>query len=594
MLKLLFRFRGFLKPYRLPLGGGLLALVLMVGASLLEPWPLKVLVDSVLGDHPLPAWVPAAVARGSADVQIGALCLALLAVVGIGGLLEYVGTYLSQAVGQRLTFDIREAAHTHHHRLSLGYHHSQHPGDLAARMTSDVQKLQDVVVTAVVTLVTSTLTLGGMLAVMFAVDWRFTLMALATTPLLAATVWFHTTRIKASSRHARQQDGRVAAVVQESLSAIHLVQAYSREDYEFERFRREAQGSLESGIRATMLQARFSPLVDFLTAVATVVVVWFGAHSVLHGTLTIGLLLVFISYLKGLYRPMKQLSKLSYVISRGTASAERLMEILEEAPSLPTPATPHRPAQVRGAITFDRVSFRYPRGDREALRDMSFTIAPGQVTALVGRTGAGKSTIVSLVPRFYDVEAGAVLVDGVDVREWDQATLRGSVSFVLQDTWLFQASVAENIAYGRPDASRAEIERAAREAHAHEFIARLPDGYDTVVGPRGATLSGGQRQRIAIARAMLRDAPILILDEPTTGLDPHSEALVLGALRRLMRDRTTLIIAHGEAPIMGADQVLVVEDGRIARRGTYETLSRDALRPRRRRAGLAAIVGGRA
>ncbi len=591
MLALMFRFRGFLRPYRWRLSGALLALILMVGATLLEPWPLKVLIDSVLGEHPFPAWVPDAVAGGSTDTQIGVLCVALLVVVGVGGLLEYVGTYLSQAVGQRFTFDIREAVHTHLHRLSLGYHHSQHPGDLAARLTSDVQKLQDVVVSAVVTLVTSTLTLAGMLAVMFAVDWRFTLLALATTPLLAATVWFHTTRIKASSRHARKQDGRVAAVVQESLSAIHLVQAYSREDYEFERFRREAQGSLESGIRATMLQARFSPLVDFFTAVATIVVVWFGAHAVSAGTLTIGLLLVFISYLKGLYRPMKQLSKLSYIISRGTASAERLLEVLEEAPSLPVAAAPYRPSQVHGTIAFEGVSFRYPTSERDALTDVSFRIGPGEVTGLVGRTGAGKSTIVGLIPRFYDVSDGAIRVDDVDIRQWDQATLRASVSFVLQDTWLFQASIAENIAYGRPAATRKEIERVAREAHAHEFIARLPAGYDTIVGPRGATLSGGQRQRIAIARAMLHDAPILILDEPTSGLDPHSEALVLGALRRLMRNRTTLVIAHGEAPIIAADQILVIEDGRVTRRGSYDALSREGRRPWRRQ-GLAGIVGG--
>jgi ABC-type multidrug transport system fused ATPase/permease subunit len=334
-----------------------------------------------------------------------------------------------------------------------------------------------------------------------------------------------------------------------------------------------------------MLQARFSPLVDALTAVSTVVVVWFGAHAVRNGSLTLGLLLVFISYLKGLYRPMKQLSKLSYVISRGTASAERLTEILDQAPSLPVPAAPFRPDAVRGDIVFDNVTFRYPGGHEPVLADLSFAMRQGQTTALVGRTGAGKSTIVSLVPRLYDVEAGRVLVDGVDVREWDAADLRAGVSFVLQDTWLFQASVAEG-------ASLQDIERVAREAQAHEFVEQLEHGYDTVVGPRGAKLSGGQRQRIAIARAILRDAPILILDEPTTGLDPRSEGLVLEALGRLMRGRTTLVIAHGEAPIIEADQILVVEDGRIARRGTFDALSRDQRRPWRS-GGLAAIVGGR-
>jgi subfamily B ATP-binding cassette protein MsbA len=566
VIALFLRFRAFARPYRLKLVLALIATVVTVGLSLLEPWPIKVLVDSVLGTHPMPGWVPRWLAGGSDDTRIAALCALLLLIVAFEGLLDYAGTYLSEAVGQRMTFDIREAVHAHLHRLSLAYHHSQRPGDLASRLTSDVQRIQDVVISVLGTLVTSVLTLVGMFAVMLAVNWRFTLMALAISPLLFATIYVYTNRIKASARHARKQDGRVAAVVQESLSAIHLVQAYTREDYEFERFRREAEGSLRSSIQATMLQARFAPVVDFLTAISLVIVLWVGAHEVLAGSLTLGLLLVFMSYLRGLYRPMKALSKLSYVVSRGTASAERIIEVMDAAPSLPVSATPYAPERVRGAIEFDAVRFRYPLGSDAALRGVSFRAEPGQVLALVGRTGAGKSTIVSLIPRFYDVDDGAVRVDGVDVRAWDLAHLRNQVSLVLQDTWLFQASVHDNIAYGRPDATSAEVAEVARAALAHDFIAKLPDGYDTIVGPRGATLSGGERQRIAIARAMLRDAAILILDEPTTGLDPQSEELVLRALRRLMAHRTTLVITHGTAPLVGADAILAVDDGRIVRR----------------------------
>jgi ATP-binding cassette subfamily B protein len=574
MIPLLLTFRDALRPHRARLALGLVALALSVAAAVAEPWPLKLIVDSVLGTHPLPDWMPAWLREGSKDTQISVLCLALLGIVVVGGLLTYVGTFWWQSIGMRLTFHIREAVHDHLHRLSLSYHHSQRPGDLASRLTADVDRILTVAISAVVTIVTSGLMLVGMLTVMMLASWKFTLLALASTPLLLLTVLRYTNRVKILSRRARKQEGRVAAVVQESLSAIHLVQGYTREEYEFERFRREAEGSLESSLQATNLQARFSPMVDVATAIAVVVVLWVGSHQVLSGALTLGLLLVFLSYLKAFYKPIKQLTKLSYEISRGSASAERLLEVMESAPSLPVQADAYAPRRARGEIGFEDVWFRYPTGNDSALREMSFTADPGQVTALVGPTGAGKSTTVSLIPRFYDVVSGRVRVDGVDVRRWELRSLRSQVSLVLQETWLFQASILENIAYGREGASTGDVVSAAIAANAHDFIERLPDGYDTVVGPRGATLSGGQRQRISIARAILRDAPILILDEPTTGLDPASEELVLSALRRLMADRTSIVIAHGDAPVITADQILVMRDGTVVERGSYEELHR--------------------
>jgi subfamily B ATP-binding cassette protein MsbA len=567
VIGLLSNFGGLLRRHRLRLAAASGVLALSVVGELAQPWPLKLIVDSVLGNRPMPGWFPDFVRTGSQDVRIGVLCGALLVVVGLGGLLEYAGTYWAQSVGQRAMFDIREAVHAHMHRLSLAYHHAHQPGDLANRLTADVDRIQDVVIAVVVNLVTGILMLTGMLAIMFYVSWRFTLLALAVTPLLFATVFVYTNRIKWSARRARRQEGQVAAAVQESLGAIHLVQAFTREDHERERFRTRASGSLDASLEATMLQARFSPLVQFLTAVATVLVLWVGAHEVLRGRMTLGLLLVFLSYLSSLYKPMRQLSKLSYMMSRGTAAAERLQEVVEAAPTLPPSPHPHRPVRVYGRVEFEGVSFRYPTGKQDALCAISFTAEPCRTVALVGATGAGKSTLVGLIPRFYDVYAGAVRVDGVDVREWDLHTLRSQISLVLQDTWLFQTSVAENIAYGSPGASQRDLLRAAKAANVDEFIERLPKGYDTVVGPRGATLSGGQRQRIAIARAMLRNAPLLILDEPTTGLDRGSEALVLQALRRLMSRSTTFVIAHGEAPVVGADQVLVLDHGRVVERG---------------------------
>jgi ATP-binding cassette, subfamily B, bacterial len=580
----LFRtFARFARPYRVRLSIGLLALAVGVVVELAEPWPVKVVVDSYLGTHPLPAWMPGAVHGLSDYGGIALFCAALLVVVAFAGVLTYVGTYWTQSVGQRITFDIREAVHAHLHRLSLAYHHSQRPGDLANRLTGDVERIQVAAITVVGTFVTSVLTLAGMLAVMLYVDWKFTLLAVTIAPLLLATVYRYTKRIKSSARRARTYEGRVASVVQESLSAIHLVQAYTREEYEFERFRREASESLDSNIEAAMLQARFAPVVDVLTAIATVAVLFVGALQVKSGNLTIGLLLVFLAYLKGFYRPIKQLSKLSFTIAKGSAAAERLTEVMAAAPALPESAAPYTPRIVRGVVGFDGVSFAYPLGEDAALQDVSLTAEPGKTVALVGPTGAGKSTLVSLIPRFYDADSGSVTVDGVDVRDWDLRTLRSNISVLLQETWLFQSSLFDNILYGRPGATPEDAIEAAVAANAHEFIERLPDGYETLVGPRGVTLSGGQRQRIAIARAMLRAAPIVLLDEPTTWLDAENEQLVLDAIRRLVVGRTTILIAHTEAPVIAADHVLVMDGGRIVDRGTYEDLRRAGFPYRRLR-----------
>jgi ATP-binding cassette, subfamily B, bacterial len=572
MLSLFLRFRGFLHPYRIRLSIALLALAGSVAAALAEPWPLKVLVDSVLGNHPFPAWVPAFIRDGSDDAQIAGLALATVVIVGIGGALEYFGTYWAQSMGQRMVFDIREAVHAHIHRLSLEYHHSQRPGDLVSRLTADVERIQSVIVSVIVTLVTSALLLVGMLAIMFVISWQFTLLALVAVPVLALTIFHYTRQIKFASRSARRQEGRVAAMALESLTAIQLVQAYTREQHEFERFSEEARESLGFGIDASKLQARFGPLVDFVNAIAVAIVLWVGAHGVISGALTLGLLLVFLSYLRSFYKPLKQLSKLSYLVSRGTASAERLADILATEPSLTVPTNPYRAPAPKGRVVLDRVSFTYPLGDEAALHEVSFAAQPGETVALVGRTGAGKSTIAGLIPRFYDADSGSLLIDGVDVRQWDLKALRSNISLVLQDTWIFQASVLENILYGRPGATRAEVIEAAIAANADDFIGRLPGGYDAIVGPRGATLSGGQRQGIAIARAILRAAPILILDEPTTGLDGASEQLVLDALRRLSADRTTIVISHSEGPVIAADSVLVVKQGRIVERGSHAEL----------------------
>jgi len=415
------------------------------------------------------------------------------------------------------------------------------------------------------------MTLAGMLAVMFYFNWSFTLIALSVAPLLFLQVYSLTHRIKRATRDVRKKEGEIVSVVAETLSSIRVVKAFAREDYEEQRLEKETLESIEITLRARSIKARLAPIVDVIVATGTCIVLWYGASLVLQGQLTAGALVVFLLYLGKMYKPMRDLSKMTDTVSKAMIGAERIKELIHTEDRVRDHSHSWTAPRFRGKIEFDHVYFGY-HDDQPVLKDLSLRIEPGQYIALVGPTGAGKSSIISLIPRFYDLSSGQVRIDGEDVRNFSLNSLRRQISFVLQETILFHAPIWQNIAYGKPEASRAEIVRAARLANAHEFIERAPEGYDTMVGERGVTLSGGQRQRVAIARAIIRNSPILILDEPTSGLDASSEKLVLEALGRLMQGKTVIVITHHLETIRQADVIFTIKDGRIVERGSHQQL----------------------
>jgi len=549
----------FLRPYRRALAlGGLLA-TLEVVLSLLQPWPLQLIVDQVLIKQ-----VP------NKETLLLLALGALLAVVGVQALLDYWSTRLLSSSGLHVSNDLRGAVFTHLQKLSLRYHGTNRVGDLTTRVTGDVERTQDLAVQTMATMLPNALLVVGMFSVMMVLDPVFTGLAVLFSPLMMIATHKSTVALKIASRRARKADGQVAAAASEGLNAIHLVQAFTLEKHQSERFSGLTAGSLEAGLEAVRLQARFSPIVDATSALSTVVVLGVGAQRVLAGQMSVGVLLVFLSYLSSLYKPVKALSKLSVTFSKGLASAERVHDVLSQQPdvcdrkgSLPA----HR---LRGEVEFRDVTFSY--GREPVLDSLNLTIASGERLALVGPTGAGKSTIASLIPRLMDPQSGRVFVDGQDVRNVTLESLRSQVSLVLQDCVLFSGSLYDNIALGRPGATQDEVLRAAKLALVDEFASRLPDGLDTAIGERGVDLSGGQRQRIAIARAILRDAPILILDEPTSALDGATEQVIAAALANLPRDRTTLVIAHRLSTIRTSDRIIVLEGGRIVQQGGHDEL----------------------
>jgi ATP-binding cassette, subfamily B, bacterial len=571
MITTLLRFRTFLARYRARLGAGVLFTLLSSLFALAQPWPLKVIVDSVLQGKP--ARVPGLTfgQDWSRSEILDAAIAAFIVVLLLGALFDFLGTYLMESSGVRMVSDIRELLFSRLQRLSLRYHSNQRTGDLLTRVMSDISRVQDMLIQSFSVLVPNVALLIGMTAVMFWIDWKFTLLALAVGPPLFLVVYAYRFRIKGASKEARRREGRLAARAGEVLGAVRVVQAFTREDFEDERFSKHSSSTVAANLEAARLQAQFSPLVDVLAGVGTAVVLFVGTHRVLSGQLTLGLLLVFLSYLASLYKPMRSLSKLAYVTAKGAASAERVVEVLDVEEDL-RDAPDAKPApSIAGEVRFEGVGFGYA-DDRPVLHDIELDATPGQVIAVVGPTGAGKTTLVSLIPRFFDPQRGRVLVDGLDVRSLRLASLRKQIAIVPQEPLLFEGTIFDNIAYGRRGATEAEVLRAADAALVDRFVRRLPEGYDTPIGERGATLSVGERQRISIARALVRDAAILILDEPTSALDPASEQLLIEALENLIAGRTTFVIAHRMSTVIGADQVVVLDQGRIVERGTHEEL----------------------
>jgi subfamily B ATP-binding cassette protein MsbA len=565
-----------LRPHWKSLAVGLCAVIAEGVADLLQPWPLKIVFDNVLrsGSAHSHGWLNQRIVAVVGSNPLAILqfaAVAALVIAAFGALASYTEKYLTTSVGQWVMHDLRRMLYSHVQRLSLSYHDHKQTGDLISRVTTDIDAIQSFIASGLLGALVNSLTLAGMMAVMFYINWRFTLIALSVAPVLFAVVYSYTRRIKKASRAVRKKEGELVSVIQEVLTSIRVVKAFAREDYEQQRLEEESLESVEIALRARGMKAKLSPLVEILVAIGTSMVLWFGARMVLSGTLSAGTLILFIFYLGKMYKPMQDLSKMTDSYSKAAVGYERIREILATNHEvLDLPGARPAPA-LHGRIEFEHVSFGYDAKSR-VLCDVSFRIEPGETAALVGPTGAGKTTIISLIPRFYDLDAGAVKIDGFDIRRFTQKSLRHQISFVLQETILFHGPIWNNIAYGKPGASRLEILRAADLANAHEFIEKMPEGYNTIVGERGATLSGGQRQRIAIARAIIRNSPILILDEASSELDAASEKLVFEALDRLMEGKTTIVIAHRLSTIRRADQILVVDQGSIVENGRHDEL----------------------
>ncbi|HEX3148111.1 MAG TPA: ABC transporter ATP-binding protein [Gemmataceae bacterium] len=537
----------------------LVALSLVAPAvRLLSPLPLTWAVDSVLGTRP-----PPAVASGLSGPALLALAAGLLVVLAFAGqLVGLVAGLLGTYVGERLVRAFRAVLFRHAQRLSLAYHDTTGTADSTYRIQYDAPCVQWVVVDGSVPLVTAAVTLAGMLIVVAGIDWQLALVAIAVAPILYGLTHAAGRRLKRQSKELKTAESQSLGVIQEVLAALRVVKAFGQEDREQERFKTHSARGLRYRLREAAVTGVFGLVVGLTTAAGTAAVLYLGVRHVQNGSITLGELLLVMAYLAQLYGPMETLSKKVADLQASLVSAERAFRLLDQSPDVADRPDARPLARTAGAVEFRNVSFAYPDGP-PVMNGVSFRVAACSRVGIEGRTGAGKSTLVSLLTRFYDPTAGEVLVDGVDLREIRLADLRNQFAIVLQEPVLFSTSIAENIAYARPDATRAEVEAAAHAAHAHEFISKLPDGYETRVGERGLRLSGGERQRISLARAFLKDAPILILDEPTSSVDTGTEALIMDATAALMRGRTTFIIAHRLATLDGCDVRLRLDAGRL-------------------------------
>jgi ATP-binding cassette subfamily B protein len=566
---------GLLLPYWKPFVMGILAVVIEALTDLLQPWPLKIVIDLV-GGKPMPArlglWVTSIFGTDKLAV-LNFVGISVIAIAGLAAVSSYIESISMTTVGQWVTHDLRSTLYHHIQRLSLSYHDRSQTGDLISRVTNDIDTIQGFITATLTDVILDILTLTSMLAVMTYIDWRFTIIALSVAPFMFVFVYKYSHRIKKASRAVRKKESEIVSKTQEVFSSIRVVKAFAQEKYEKKRFKEVSLESVELALRARALKAGLSPGIRIMTAVATGLMMWYGARMVIQGALQPGTLVLFLAYLGKLYSPIRGLSKLPDTLSKPAVAFERIQEVMDVEIKVPGREKPLKAPDFKGRIEFESVSFGYAP-DRLILKDVNLTIEPGQIAAFVGPTGAGKTTIISLIPRFYEVTSGAIRIDGEDVRKFKLKSLRRQLGFVLQETLLFRAPVWQNIAYGRPTATREEIIEAAKLANADDFIEEMPEGYDTVLGERGVTISGGQRQRLGIARAIIRGAPILILDEPTSGLDAVSEAIVFDALHRLMTGKTCIVITHRLATIRKADIIFVLKDGSIVQRGSHEELLR--------------------
>jgi ATP-binding cassette, subfamily B, bacterial len=562
----------YLKPYARLAVAAVALIGLGVLVSLLVPWPLKFIFDNVLGGRPLPGWLEAVIGltpdtRGRA---IGLFALASFLVVLVQNAVTVVQSYVNTRIEQGMTLDFRSDLFQHVQTLSMAAHDQRRSGMLiycVNWMADGVPRS----VMAIPPLAQNALTLVGMFAVSLWIDWKLALLSAAVVPFLYYSVGYYVRRIQPELMRVKELEGESLSIIHEAISMIRVIVAFTRESHEYRRFRAQGERAIDARIRLTVKQTLFSLAVNSTTAAGTALVLWVGASHVLSGRIKPGDLLVILAYIATVYHPLEAISTTIGGLQDTFINLQMAFGVLDQKVDVRDSPGAVNVRRARGKVEYRDVAFSYT-GRTDTLRDISFAADPGQVVAIVGATGAGKTTLVSLLPRFYDAVHGTIRLDGHDVRKLTLRSLREQVSVVLQEPLLFSGSIADNIRYGRLDADVDDIVAAAQAANAHDFISRLPQGYQTELGERGAKLSGGERQRIAIARAFIKDAPVLILDEPTSSIDSKTEAVILDALDRLIVGRTTFLIAHRLSTIRRADRILVLDQGRLVEQGTHEEL----------------------
>jgi ABC-type multidrug transport system fused ATPase/permease subunit len=549
------------RPYRSPLLIILAAMTIETVAGLAAPWPLKVVIDSVGGAHPSADWVRLSMLAA----------VAVVAIAVANGVASYIDNYYTESVGQHVANDLRMRVYDHLECLSFAYYDTHETGVLLSTITDDVATVQDFVSASTLSILIDVMTIVGMLGLMLWLNWQFTLFICGVGPIVLLFVARFRRAVKRATHQVRQREGEIVSVIQTGLQSIRTVQAFDARDIEIDRLRQASHATVDAALSARRIKSLLSPSIDLIVAICTGLVLWRGAALTVSGAMTVGSLVVFLAYLGKFFKPVQELAKMTNAIAQTNVALERIQSILDIEISVQERPNAREPEAILGAVSFEHVAFAYS-SDTVLLTDINFTIPPAHFVGIVGPTGSGKSTIASLIPRFYDPTAGRILIDGVDIRDFTLSGLRRHIGFVLQETVLFRGTIRENIAYGRHRASEAEIIEAARNANAHDFIMKMPGGYDATVGERGVTLSGGQRQRIGVARAFIRNAPILVLDEPTASLDAEAEQLVLEGMERLAKGRTVIMIAHRLNTLRRANTILVIDRGLIAERGTHDEL----------------------
>src|SRR6516165_4785350 len=552
------RVLGYYRPFLTQTVAGLLLSLIGIGLNLLKPWPFKIIVDDFLR--------PNKPAPGDWHTWIPLLCLALVVIQLLWGVANWATNYILVKVGLQALLKLRTDLYSYLQSLSLKYHDARRSSDSSFRVAYDSQSIQTIYNKGFTNIFGSVITLIGTFVIMLRLDWQLTLVSLGIVPLVVGAIYVFARRIRRESTSIQEQESAVLAQAQEGLSSIRMVHAFGREDFEVRQFHQQAQQSLHANLKLTLTNVNSALVISTLMVIGTAAMYYVGSLHVLAGMLSLGSLLVFSAYLLMLYQPLESLTYTAWAMEGATAGAKRCFEVLDRQDDVRDAPNAVDIPSAKGAVGFRSVNFGYAES-RIVLRDINLCIAPNQIVGLVGGTGAGKSTLLSLVPRFYDPTTGSVMLDARDVREITKKSLRAQIAIVLQDTLLFSTTVRENIAYGRPDATEEEIIEAARRAQADEFIRQMPQGYSSLVGERGGHLSVGQRQRIGIARAFLKNAPILLLDEPTSALDPTTEAAIMETIKELMHGRTTLIATHRLATIHNLDQIIVLDRGCMIEQG---------------------------